>query len=383
MLGGLLLAGCSSGSSNSNEGVDGGTSGTDGGASGTDGGTSHSDGGTSGTDGGTPTQDPVLPAGTLLYLRHDRSGSSVTDSIIARDLSSGNERVVTDLTGDGSSGWEIRGMSLSPDRRRIAFASLYDPTTEDTATGLATRAIWTVGTGGVNFRRLTPTFPNDSQGRSTFSHDVDYPEWTADGAEVVYDFGTYWWEGGQLMGGTFPQVVSAAGGVPTFPTTSTDCSVLYPSHNPATGDFLFVHSVCVPGQGDGDGIYLYPPEGSATPTQVVASAHVEGSVDVSLRKPVWFPDGTGFLFMGGLAETDWSWALLAYDGQTGSISVIVAPPAGASVYGVAIAPDASKLVYCLRQGDTGAEDLHLMDLTANPVTDTALTHDGNSCDPVL
>jgi ubiquinone/menaquinone biosynthesis C-methylase UbiE len=43
-------------------------------------------------------------------------------SLIARDLASGDERVINDLTGDGSSGWEIWGYSLSPDRRRIEIA---------------------------------------------------------------------------------------------------------------------------------------------------------------------------------------------------------------------------------------------------------------------
>lgn len=327
----------------------------------------------------------VLPEGTLLYQRHQRSGNDGHDSIIARDLASGDERVITDLTGDGSSGWEIWGYSLSPDRRRIALASLYGPTKEDNATGLATRAIWTLATDGTDFRRLTPTFPNDSAGRQSFSHDVSDPEWTADGSRVVFDFGTWWWEGGEQQGGAFPWTVSAAGGAaPASFVTPTDCGlVIHPSRHPVTGELLFIDQVCIPGQGDGAGLYLYPASGGKSPRKIIASAHVDGNVDIFQAKPAWFPDGSGFLFVGGVTETDWRPSLLAYDIKADKISLVVAAPQGAGVQSVALAPDASKIVYCLRQNESNGEDLHLVDLTAESLTDTSITTDGTSCDPVF
>lgn len=384
VVGGLLLAACGS---HSTGGTGDGGTGLDGGNPGWDGGNLASDGGLPGSDGGVDAgQAPVLPANTLLYLRHTpgSNGAAGTDAIIARDLGTGSERVVTDLTGDGSTGWDVWGLSLSPDRRRIAFASLYGRTAEDTADGFSIRAIWTVATDGTDFRRLTPpTNTADSVGKTDPNYDISYPEWTADGSKVLYDFGEYWWENQQFRGGTFPWIVSAAGGASSEFQTPTVCSVLYPARNPATGEFLLIHSVCIPGESDGDGLYLYPAAGSLTPTQLVASAHVDGNVDVSLVKPAWWPDGSAILFVGGMVETNWAWSLLAYDLTQRSLILIATPPDGSSIYGVAVAPDASKLVYCLRQDDTGAEDLHLMDLTQNPVTDTAITHDGRSCDPVL
>lgn len=336
--------------------------------------------GDAGPDGGTEGEGPVLPPGTLLYLRGDGADSDV---IVAHDLASGNERVVTDLTEDGSSGWEIWGIALSPDRRRIAFASLFSPTSEDTATGLATRAIWTVATDGTRFRRLTPTVPNDAGGRSSFSHPVGQSEWTADGEWVVYDFGTYWWENGQLQGATFPSVVSSEGGAPGFPTTVTDCAVIYPSRNPVTGEFLFLHSACIPGQDVGNGIFLYPETGTTTPTQLVASAHVDGSIDVSLAKPVWFSDGSGFLFIGRVAATEWASSLFSYDAESGDVSLLITAPEGTGIESVALSPDATTVVYTLYTVDTNTRDLRRIDLTADPVTDTALTTDGISRDPLF
>jgi hypothetical protein len=329
-------------------------------------------------NGGTST-GPKLPEGTLLYVRHETADQDV---LVALDLDSGDERVVTDLTGDGSSGWEIDGYALSPDRRRIALASLYAPTAADTATGLATRAIWTLTTDGRDFRRLTPTFPNDAQGRKAFQHDVGGPEWTASGAEVLYDFGTYWYEGTTLKGATFPWLVAADGKqLPSSFPTSADCSILHPARNPVTGELLFIHSVCIPGQGDGDGLYLYPADGSTNPQQIISSTRAADGIDVFLAKPSWFADGSGFLFIGGTADTDWRPSLLAYDGTENKVGMLVPAATGETIYSVSISADASKIVYCVHDNDSGDENLRLIDLSGATATDSALTTDGKSCDP--
>lgn len=338
-----------------------------------DAGTTHDTEGNTGTGNAS-----AIPEGTLLYVYHQTADS---DLLVARDLETGDEVVITDLTGDGSSGWDIEGFALSPDRRRIALASLYNPTDDDVATGLATRAIWTLSTDGTDFQRLTPTFPNESQGRTGFQYSVDYPEWTAEGSQVLYNFGTYWWEGTTLEGGTFPWIVAADGSsLPTTFTISAPCTVIHPSRNPITGDFLFIHSVCVPGQGDGDGVYLYPASGSDDAQQLVSSTRVEGGVDVFLGKPAWLPDGSGFLFMGGTADTDWNVGLLIYDMQEGTIAPLLPPPTDAAITSVTMSGDASKIVYCSRDSD-GNEDLHVIDLSLEAPTDTAITNDGKSCDP--
>ncbi len=342
--------------------------GGNGASSGSSGGTASSSGDSSVAGGG-----PELPVGTLLYVRAETRDHDV---LVARDLDSGDERVVTDLTGDGSSGWNIDGYALSPDRRRIAIASLYGPTKEDTDTGLATRAIWTFATDGTDFRRLTPTFANKSGGRKSYQIDVGEPMWTADGERVIFGFGEYWMNGSNLEGGSFPWIVSAAGGLPSFITTSTACTVLYPSRNPETGDMLYIHSVCIPGQGE-RGLYLYPEQGSKSPEQVLSSSTT--GIDVYLATPSWLADGSGFLFLGSTAETNQAPAVFAYDVAAGTAGMIVAPPSGSYVRGVAISQDGTKIVYCLETDSK--QDLHLLDISTATPTDETITRDGKSCHP--
>lgn len=327
----------------------------------------------------TDTDDGfAIPNGVLLYVYHHTPDE---DWLMALDLETGDEAIITDLTDDGSDGWEIKGFSISPDRRRIALASLYNPTQADVATGLATRAIWTLAADGSDFRRLTPTFTNDSQGRTGFQYAVDSPEWTADGSHVVYNFGTYWWEGTNLEGGSFPWVVAADGNsLPTTFETDASCSVLRPVRNPITGEFLLIHSVCVPGQSQGPGFYLYPPNGGTDPTLLVASSRVEGGVDVSLERAAWLPDGSGFLFLGGIADTEWRTSLLLYNGTDNAIIPIVFAPPDGYIDAVTLNGDATKIVYCARDAD-GNEDLRLLDLRPESPVDTAITTDGKSCDP--
>ncbi|MBX3206542.1 MAG: hypothetical protein KF764_15815 [Labilithrix sp.] len=345
------------------------SSGGDGASSGSPGGASSSSGGSSGASGG-----PELPAGTLLYVRAETKDH---DILVARDLESGDERVVTDLTGDGSSGWNLDSYALSADRRRIAIASLYGPTKDDTATGLATRAIWSLATDGTDFRRLTPTFANKSGGRSSYQIDVGKPMWTADGSSVVYGFGEYWMEGSSLKGGSFPWVVSAAGGgTPAGIPTSTACTVIYPSRNPKTGDMLYIHNVCIPGQGE-RGLYLYPEAGSKSPQKLLDSS--ASGIDIYHASPSWLADGSGFLFIGSSAETNQDLAIFAYDASAGTATIVATSPADTYVRGVAISPDATKIVYCLETDSK--RDLHLLDISKAPATDKAITSDRTSCHP--
>ncbi len=84
--------------------------------------------------------------------------------------------------------------------------------------------------------------------------------------------------------------------------------------------------------------------------------------------------------MGGTVETEWRPSLLAYDLQEGTAALLVAAEEGSAIYSVAVSPDTSKIVYCVRDDD-GLVNLRLIDLSAEPATDTALTTDGKSCTP--
>lgn len=361
---------------------DGSSGGAGGGSSGGAGGGSSPDGGPKTDGGGTASS---LPASTFLYVN---ARTSDHDILVAHDLKSGEERIVTDLTGDGSDGWEIWGASISPDRKRIAIASLFGPTKADNDTHLATRRIWTLNADGSDFQRLTPVFPNTGGGKTNFTIEVDRPTYTQDGSAVIYNFGNYWYEGTNLQGGSFPWTVSTAGGqLPDAFTTISSCSVLHPSVNPATGEVLLIHSVCT--QNADEGLFLYPKNGGTAPTMLVHSAYGTGQVNVSLTPPSWVGDGSGFVFVGLTnvdrnGTTDVARSLFLYDVTTSDITTLVVPDPDGAIEAAAIAPDASAIVYCLRHGsNSDALDLHLIDLTTDPATDSPMTTDGNSCYPTF
>jgi hypothetical protein len=328
---------------------------------------------------GAPTAD-ALPAGTFLYVYSQTADS---DWLVARDFETGEERVVTDLRGDGSEGWEIWGHSISPDRRRIALASLYAPTDADVATGLSTRRIFTLATDGSDFQRLTPVFPNTGEGRTGFNISIEDPAFSADGSAIIYDMGNWWYEGTTLEGGSAPWYVATTGDeLPALFPTSASCTIVAPSVNPATGDILLVHSVCL--SSDDEGLFLYPIAGGA-PAKLVDRGYGAGAVDPALEKASWLGDGSGFVFVGSIEVdrgdnvTETARSLLLFDMTSGDITALVIPDPDTHVRNGAISPEGTSIVYCLDH--EGGLDLHAIDLTLDPLVDSPLTNDGKSCAP--
>ena len=334
--------------------------------------------GTSGASGGEGGAAGAIPTGTFLYV------SRVTDKqhvLMAYDSTNGETRVVTDLRGDGSEGWTIDGFSISPDRTRIVMASLYGPTKADVDTGLSSQRLWSFAADGSDYRRLTPVWQNSGGGRTGWNVQVRNPMFTLSGTDVIYGYGEYWYEGTTLKGGSDLWVVSSAGGgVPSYPQSPVTCSRVAPSVDPKTGKVAVLHSVCAGSQA---GIYLYAPDGSGTPEPLVVDSN---ALSTSLEAPRWVGDGSVFVFIGVTpvtvnGSTRNGQGLFAFDMASRTPSAVVVPEEpDTSVVDATIAPDGRALVYCLRKGD--AQDLHLIDLTKTPATDTAITKDGKSCHAV-
>jgi hypothetical protein len=306
------------------------------------------------------------------------------DVLMAFDGATGQARVVTDLHGDGSQGWPIAGYALSADRTRIALSSLYGATQADVDTKLPYQHVFTLAPDGSDFKRLTPVFPNTGAGRSQFQIEVRYPSFSRTGAEVVYGYGEYWYEGTTLKGGSGIWSVGTAGGqVPALFAAPNPCSLVDPSVDPKTGKVAIIHSVCIPGAGERDGIYLHAEDGAGVPELLVGGA---GAPDVVLEPVRWAADGSGFLFVGSSAATIGGSnvnvrGLYIFDLGTRKVTPVVVPQvANTSVVDGAAAPDLSAIVYCLREGD--AQNLHLIDLSKTPATDAPITNDGKSCHPV-
>jgi Tol biopolymer transport system component len=349
------------------------------------GGSPASDGGASGDAGGTDAasdaaavvgpgsgSERALPASTFLYVS---KLSADQDVLMAFDRPSGQSRVVTDLRGDGSNGWSIAGVSLSPDRTRIAVATLYGPTKADVDTKLATRSIWTFATDGSDFRRLTPVFPNTGAGKSKFAIEVGDPSFSKDGTSVFYAYGEYWYEGTTLEGASaIWNIAAAGGGTPALIQAPSPCSLVAPSVDPSSGNVAVIHSVCIPDQGQKNGIYLHSADGSGVPQLLVASTN---EMDIALVPPRWIASGQGFSFIAAGTTR----GLYAFDMTEQKATPLVIPQeADTRVIDAAPAPDLNAIVYCLQKGE--ATNLHLIDLTTDPASDTEITNDGKSCHPV-
>ncbi len=366
----LVLAACTSSSTGG-----GASSSSSGGTSGAEG-----DGGTSGTSGTAPAGG-ALPATTFLFTVR---GADRADVLTAWDLATNTRTVVTDLTGDGSQGWEIAGYSISEDRTKVAIASLYEGTREDIQTGYAARRIHVLNADGTSFQRITPTWTAKPAGRTSFVVEIRDPAFSKDGSEVFFNYGEYWYENTNLQGGSSIWAAPTSGaGLPTYLFDGSGCSMTDPSADPSSGKILVNHSVCT--DNSKTGLWLHARDGSTPPVKLVGG----GLVEPSLEHVSWAKDGSGFLFAGTTersvnGSTRRIRGLFAYDDASKQVVDLVLPTdPDAVVMDGALAPDASAAVYCLRTGtgDAAASNLHLLDLSTNPPTDTALTNDGVSCQP--
>lgn len=317
-------------------------------------------------DGGAPPVAAALGASTFVFERKVADGN---DHIVAMDYLTGDQRTITTLAEGTVAGWPIDGIGVSADRTRLVIATLYGATQEDIDTGLATNILWTLDVEGGDFRRLTPPFENSRPDVSNWRIDVRDPAFSPDGQLVIFDYG----EGDFQEGYVAPWVVSTTGdSLPSLLETEFDCSVNGNSRfNPATGDLLLAHVVCLPEVDSG--YYLYPSNGGA-PDYII---NEEGG-DLSTEPPAFSHDGSVLAYTAR-TFADGVQSLYAYILGERTVVPLVLGAEGIDIVNASIAPDDLHLVYCVRQGD--AYNLRLLDLTTEPATDVALTDDGMSCDP--
>jgi Tol biopolymer transport system component len=214
-------------------------------------------------------------------------------------------------------------------------------------------------------------FPNTHAGQTGWSIDVRDPAFSADGQAVAFDYG----EGDSQGGYVAPWLVAADGNsLPKLIATSLSCSVNgNAAFNPATGDLLIEHVVCM--SGTGSGFYLYPNAGGA-PAYLVN----EQGGSISSEPPAFSHDGSLFAYTAR-ANSDGIQSLYAYFMKEGTVAPIVMGASGVDIVNATFAPDNAHLVYCVKQGD--AYNLRLVDFGVDPPTDAALTDDGVSCDAVF
>ncbi len=328
-----------------------------------------SSGGATSSSGGAPGAPAALGATTFVFQRDVGDGH---EHLMAMDYATGEARTVATLQDGSVQGWNLDGISVSPDRTRIAIATLYGPTAEDVATGLATNGIWTLDVEGGDFQRLTPPFENPRPGNNAWRIDVRDPVYTPDGAQVLYNHG----EGDGSGGYVAPWYVEAAGGSLPKPldlAKNASCSVNGNLVFSPNGDMLIEHNVCI--GSEPKGYFLYPKAGGA-PDHLV---NTDG-VSFSSETPAYSPDGSVFVYSARLYDDNIQ-SLYAYVVADRRVVKLIPGAVGVDVMSAAFAPDNAHLVYCLRSDTT--ENLYVADLAVDPPAITQLTNDGASCDPIF
>jgi hypothetical protein len=349
---------------------------------------------------------PLSPL-TFVFERFFRRGEDAWVShIYAYDLQSGEQRLITTLDEDVGRGNLISGMSVSPDRRWIVFASrAFRLTLGDAAA--RTNSIWAVSVDGTRFVRLTPTFPpamgsgrscstNDQCGReetcsggrcglSAFQRKLSDPAWSADGMTVYFSMSQSMVAEGELQGGvTIGAVkqmdISLAGDISCqlvgSPGVSPDGSLVLSSTANCLDDFE-------------DGLYTWDPALKRPRLVAHSTSHFVSPLLVFMDEPpVWLPENAGALLIPAVGyrsaggPLNFRYGLAAWNAKTGEVKKFYSPPDDShQIRGATVVPVGGtrvRVVAAVESYDPPATDLYEFDADANK---KPLTTSGNNTTP--
>ena len=348
-----------------------------------------------------PAPITALAADEFVYVHYPKNDG--VGHIKIYDLKTKTARLVTDLDNKT----KTPSVSLSPDRKWIAFRASLRPNAEDLKQGITIPAYWVVSVDGKQLRRVTETIPNSNNTNATCQSDVECattgycntalgrcslrnysiglgrPAWSADGKTLWGVLSTHWSEGTRLTGGSSLFDVPVSGGIINIHTNTSGCAqVTHISTHPTQNKLVSVHSVCTSGK---PGLHMYdlPPKQS---TQVFSNPNISAELNTT----AWLPDGSGVLFVtsttwdldnDGKADTS-GIGIAGYDLNTKQFSAILPPLKTGTFYSnFTVAPDAKRLLVCIYDSTNNRSDIYVLDTTNQAEPFKALIEDGKSCDP--
>jgi hypothetical protein len=332
--------------------------------------------------GGSAGVEPLADE-TFAFVRRVRAGPK---HLYLYNVRTATERLLSALDDDGQTGTSgLVRLSLSPDRRQVAFTALFRLQEADRLN--PAQGVWTLTVDGQRYQRHSPPLPhpgatcqtnlqcvqpetcNVTRGRcepSSYRTEILDPAFTPDGGRLYFSMSSLWLQGLSIGGGGGLYSVPVGGGAIQDHPVNADCSFVgEPAPGPDGAALLVNKSVCLQSKA---GYYRHaqPPEpGLGTP--VLLDTDVIGATST---RPVWRDQGSVYL----LARE----GLVLLDLRTGEPTFVLSAGAGASLGPFAVSPEGTQMVVCVTDGD--GEDLHLLDLTSDAPA-TQLTHDGSSCHP--
>jgi hypothetical protein len=369
----------------------------------------------SGGSSGSPLPPAVLGITELVFERRLPRGTRAGDHvahIYAMDVNSRTERLLSNLDDDGQRTGALHGLAVSPDRRRIAFASkAFRATAEDSKFGFSSGAIWAVDASGNDFQRLTP--PYDSQVRdagpctrdsdcaelytcqmarcvrATFGMGYSAPVFSSDGTKVFFREAWSWFDerGGTINAVFLQSWVRIASGARPTDLGLPSCKGQQPlARHPSTGSLLIFRATCAGPQTDPSWFTEWTPDGTHRAVHRDDTGRIPLTQD-NLPYAAWLPDGSGFYYVsvgepnskGNPRSSKQGLSLWTASG--GGKSVYAPGADSTDVDGVTVMGNGTVIVELARfAGATDTHDLYQLDPQSGQAT-TQLTQGGNNHHP--
>jgi hypothetical protein len=333
--------------------------------------------------------------------------------IYALDVTTRAERLLTNLDDDDTKTGIVYGLSVSPDRRKIAFGSkTFRTTPDDNKFGFSSGILWTVSANGREFQRITPSYDSQIRDagsctrdadcaelyscqmsrcvRASFSMSFGSPVFAADGSRIFFREAWSWID---ERGGTINAVLAQswlriADGARPVDSGLPSCKAQQPlARHPVSGSLLVFRATCAGPTTDPSWFTEWTEGGTHRPLHRDDTGRIPITPE-SQPFAAWLPDGSGFYYISlgernatGNPRSSKQGLSLWTSGASTANSIYPPGTNGGDVDGVTVLGTGAVVVELARlEGGSDRHDLYLVD----PATGQAamkLTDSGNNHDP--
>ncbi len=283
------------------------------------------------------------------------------------------------------------GLSLSPDRKWIAFTADFKRTSADYQDGAPRDILWKVRVDGTQLQRLTlPLDPSIlSKGQRIY---YSTPRWSPDARNIFFLHAQFSGETtDERVGFNTLAKVPSEGGVPKvveFGKCGTFLGDM--AFRPNTSELLISESRCGSATVSEESIKLVDLTFSSQVKEIISHRSADGNVVVAGDGLSWMPDGSGFVLV---VNASWTGAnqtsvsgrgLVFYNMNNGQYTYLVAPEDKNDYFtNPTISPDGNYLVFANNRN--GRKDMRLFFLSkalrGEFFQHQPLTQDGKSSYP--
>jgi hypothetical protein len=311
------------------------------------------------------------------------------------DFSTKSEQLLSKLDEDKGQGGSTNGLTISPDRQWIAFGALRFRLTPEEASRRQ-GSIWAISADGSQFRKLTSNLtPADKTGACSRNPDClwgqrcrsgqctydglsitpNSPTWAPDGKRLFFRWVAVWSCIGLPVTSCY---LSTVDGTLEAVDSGAPCQLRGPAIARPGGETLLVPQIECNGDVK-DGLYEWSTQPLMSKRLLFANDTAAGSPVVQNVRPAWLPNGSGGVFIVGVAPG--RNGVMRWLAQSGETKLIYSPAdPNTSAQSITVGPQGQIVVELSRKdGMLTKRDLYLLD----PETGASmpLTQSGDSQTP--